>query len=78
MGSGRFLIRASKAHSQQVADLLDAVHNLPQLLQIWERVDEPRIRSYLAAYDEKWGDRNTPKLLPIYEQALRDATLEDA
>jgi hypothetical protein len=45
----------SAEKSEQLADLMDAVHNIPHLLTLWEVCDEPRLVSILKDYDEKWG-----------------------
>lgn len=41
---------------KQVADLMEAVHELPLLLQQWETVDEKQLIEMLDYYDRKWGD----------------------
>jgi hypothetical protein len=40
---------------EQIADLMDAVHNIPRLLNRWEECDEPSLRSALKQYDRKWA-----------------------
>ena len=45
---------------------MEAVHNLPELLERWETVDTGRVREELAAYDDKWGSKSVCKLLPQY------------
>ena len=45
----------STEKSAQLADLMDAVHNIPYLLTTWERCDESLLVSMLKTYDEKWG-----------------------
>jgi hypothetical protein len=42
------------ASPEQIADLIDAVHNLPVLLRRWDVFDEKRFRDHLAIYDEEW------------------------
>ncbi|SIO01352.1 hypothetical protein SAMN05444166_2038 [Singulisphaera sp. GP187] len=44
------------ASPEQIADLMDAIHNIPVLLNNWERCDVEWLRAYLKAYDEKWGE----------------------
>jgi hypothetical protein len=51
----------------RLADLMDAVHNIPDLLQRWEQCDERLLRSFLAEFDRKWRE---PQLLVPYVQAL--------
>jgi hypothetical protein len=61
----------SPDESERLADLADAVHNLPDLLRRWEDVDEPLLRGMLADFDQKWGHKSTCRLLVAYEDALR-------
>ena len=61
----------SAEDSDRLADLADAVHNLPDLVRRWEDVDEPLLRGMLGEYDKKWGHRSTCRLLVAYEEALR-------
>lgn len=60
----------SADESTRLADLADAVHNLPDLVRRWEDVDEPLLRGMLADFDEKWGHTSTYRLLVAYEHAL--------
>lgn len=55
----------------QIADLMDAIHNLPHLLERWDSYDEELLRSFLEAFDEKWKGTNGAGLLGVYEDALR-------
>jgi hypothetical protein len=45
----------SAEKSEQLADLMDAVHNIPSLLTRWETCDESLLVSMLKDYDEKWS-----------------------
>ena len=47
--------RISMKRSEQIADLQDAIHVVLELLNEWERCDEPALRRFLEAYDEKWA-----------------------
>ena len=50
-----FWLRFFGRHSEQVADLQDAIHVVVELINEWERCDEKSLREiYLAAYDKKW------------------------
>jgi hypothetical protein len=51
--------------SSQIADIMDAVHNIPQLLQRWEDCDQALLRAMLHDLDAKWGLR----LLEVYDAA---------
>jgi hypothetical protein len=56
--------------SNRLADLADAVHNIPDLLRSWEDVDEGLLRAMLADFDRKWGEKSTLRLLVAYERQL--------
>ena len=60
----------SAEESTRLADLADAVHNLPDLLRRWEDVNEPLLRGMLADFDKKWGHKSTCHLLVAYEDTL--------
>lgn len=44
----------SKEPHEKLADLMDAVHNIPELLNHWETCIEPCLRESLELYDRKW------------------------
>lgn len=58
------------AQSGELADLMDAVHNLPYLVQHWEECDETLLRQFLASFDEKWKANGRGHLLAVYEDVL--------
>jgi hypothetical protein len=60
----------SAEESMRLADLADAVHNVPDWLRRWEDVNEPLLRGMLADFDKKWGQKSTCRLLVSYEDAL--------
>jgi hypothetical protein len=41
--------------NEKLADLMDAIHNVPDLLNRWEECDEPCLRSDLLRFDQKWA-----------------------
>jgi hypothetical protein len=41
--------------ARRTADLMDAVHNIPWLIQHWEECDQKLLRSTLEDYDRAWG-----------------------
>lgn len=44
--------------AEHLADLMDAIHNIPQLVQHWELCDVEFLRtSFLQSYDRKWSGR---------------------
>jgi len=61
---------------EQISDLMDAVHVIPELLDDWDRCDEPALRrNFLEAYDQKWKDKG-PSLIRIFEEAFEKASRE--
>jgi hypothetical protein len=56
--------------SQRLADLMDAVHNVPLLITRWETCDEGLLRRTLADYDAKWGAASRTRLLEVYQSVL--------
>lgn len=47
-------------HDKKMAQLLDAVHNVPDLLCRWEDMNELYVLSDLEAYEAKYCDGNKP------------------
>ena len=52
-----------------LADLMDAVHNLPELAMRWPECDESLLRTMLEDFDTRWPSANIG-LLATYEAAL--------
>lgn len=61
----------AKQGVEQVTGLMDAVHNLPHLIEHWERVDQQWLRNDLRHYDERWGHNSHFRLLEAYEHELK-------
>lgn len=59
----------SRARSELLADLMDATHNLPNLVTRWPECDESLIRSMLHDFDTRWPTSGIG-LLSAYEEAL--------
>lgn len=59
-----------KGNNEQIADLMDAIHVIPELLNEWERCDEPALRAtFLAAYDKKWAQEpNSFSMMDTFNQ----------
>lgn len=57
---------------EQIGDLLDAIHVIPELLDEWERCDEESLRkTYLQTYDKKWVRNETDfSMLKIYNKNI--------
>jgi hypothetical protein len=54
----------SPAH---LADLMDALHNIPELLRDWERCDVELLRGMLGDYELKWRDHGGLALLQVFD-----------
>lgn len=53
-----------------IADLTDAVHNIPDLVRNWNRCDIELMRAYLKSYEEKWAARGGLALCEIFDQRV--------
>lgn len=58
---------------ERLADLMNAIHNIPSLILNWESCDQELLKSKLLNYERKWGD-DGPYLRTIYEQELQKHT----
>jgi hypothetical protein len=58
----------SPRQADQLAALMDAVHELPHLAGAWERCDEALLRGTLEAYDMQWG----AGLLEVYDRKVAE------
>lgn len=56
--------------AEQLADLMDAVHNIPYLVEHWENCDQAWLKRSLEDYERKWAKSDGPCLRTMYEQAL--------
>jgi hypothetical protein len=53
---------------EHLADLMDAIHNIPDLVREWERCDVEFLRqSFLLAYQHKWAGRGGLALCDIFD-----------
>lgn len=50
-----------------LADLMDAVHNIPDLIMRWPSCDQELLRGMLHDFDTKWSSAGIA-LLPVYDQ----------
>ena len=55
----------------QLADLMDAVHNIPRLLHDWTPHDRELVLAALGDYEGKWADKGGPALRSIFDDELR-------
>ena len=46
--------RKQPTEAEMIADVMDAVHNIPDLIASWEHCDESRLRGSLEVCDAKW------------------------
>lgn len=49
----RVLAWQKRSH-EEIADLLDAIHNVPEMLIKWESCDEKYLKEKMESYDKKW------------------------
>jgi hypothetical protein len=57
--------------AEHLADLMDAIHNIPDLVQHWERCDVELLRSaFLQAYETKWLGRGGLALCQIFDSVV--------
>lgn len=56
--------------AEQLADLMDAIHNIPSLVAHWEGCDQEWLRRSLEQYERKWARSEGPCLRTLYERAL--------
>lgn len=61
----------SEVNPERLADLMDAIHNIPGLVQHWEAGEQELLKGRLLNFERKWRD-DGPCLRTIYEQALKD------
>ncbi|HZN68503.1 MAG TPA: hypothetical protein VFB66_24685 [Tepidisphaeraceae bacterium] len=54
----------------RLADLMDAVHNIPHLLNDWEHCDQDLLRGMLRAYQKKWAAKGGYRLARIYDDIV--------
>ena len=54
---------------EQLAALMDAVHNIPREVENWTPESEGRIRSWLTYFDKRW-QAELGSLAKVFEEAL--------
>jgi hypothetical protein len=60
----------TESQIRRLADLMDAVHNIPLLITRWGQCDESLLRGMLRDYDDKWGTESRTRLLTVYEAII--------
>jgi hypothetical protein len=69
--SARSMSWSGNVDSEQLGDLMDAIHNIPEMVKHWETCDVEFMRNaFLKVYDEKWSSRSGLSLCKAFEQAL--------
>ncbi len=59
---------SGQVSAEHLTDLMDAIHNIPDLVREWERCDVEFLRrSFLLAYQEKWAGRGGLALCDIFD-----------
>jgi hypothetical protein len=57
--------------AEHLADLMDAIHNIPHLVQRWEGCDIDFLReAYLKPYEQKWSQRGGLALCKIFDDLV--------
>ena len=58
---------------EHVADLMDAIHNIPWLIQNWECCNIKFLReSFLQVYDKKWSGNGGLALCKIFDDIVAE------
>lgn len=61
---------------EKIADLLDAIHNIPDLLRNFEYLDEQFLKNYFLEYDRRWKHQKDDfSLRDTYEKHLKNKPL---
>ena len=58
----------NKIEAEQLADLMDAVHNIPSIIQHWTSDSSLEILREIESYDNKWAKSGGLSLKSRYEQ----------
>ncbi len=61
---------SNEISAEHVADLMDAVHNIPTLIRHWETCDVELLREEFLRYEQKWRDRGGSALCKIFDDGL--------
>jgi hypothetical protein len=70
---GRILAEQKKSY-EQIYDILDAIHNIPELLVKWEDCDESWLIEELKRYDKKWQSKYSGSLSEIVRKKPKSAS----
>jgi hypothetical protein len=64
---------SGEVSAEHLADLMDAIHNIPALVRQWELCDVEWLRADLMAYQRKWGGRGGLALCGIFDDVVTSA-----
>jgi hypothetical protein len=65
---------SGEVSAEHLADLMDAIHNIPHLVRDWERCEVEFLRqSFLLAYQQKWVGRGGLALCNIFDEVVAGA-----
>jgi hypothetical protein len=65
---------SGEVSAEHLADLMDAIHNIPDLVRDWERCDVEFLRrSFLLVYQQKWAGRGGLALCDIFDGVIAEA-----
>lgn len=62
----------------EIADMVDAVHNVPEMLFKWSECDEEYLLQQLTIYDKKWASRSGYSLRALYEEYKKKERTNDS
>ena len=62
---------SGEVQPEHLADLMDAIHNIPDLVQNWETCDVESMReNFFRAYDRKWAAATGFSMCDTFDKAL--------
>ena len=65
----------TRSPHEQLAAVMDAVHNIPREVEDWTPESEARVRAWLAHFDRLW-ERKLMSLSSVFDEALRHSGSE--
>ncbi len=64
---------SGEVQAEHLADLMDAIHNIPNLVKDWRRCDVELLRSsFLQVYQLKWAGRGGLALADIFDEVVSE------
>ena len=65
-------VEAKDTALERIADLMDAIHNIPTFMNRWENWDDKMFRTILQCHDEKWDLEPGAGLEGVYDSVLNE------